>query len=223
MPFGCREAGINMFSRCPHCDCQQQITTQQLRDCRGLLNCVSCGKPFDALLSLTEMADESVDTHQHEDLVLSVPGKPAVRGWRIGNALLLMVLLGQVGYFEKDRLMRQPRLYSGLAQFCRVIGCGMPAYKNSADWSISHSEWQAHLDKRYVLTAALTNQADIAQAFPALKLTLNDFSGRPLAERVFWPKSYARDTLLAANHTDQIHLPLIVSVPDVGGFTLTAM
>ncbi|MCK9607422.1 MAG: DUF3426 domain-containing protein [Methylomonas sp.] len=212
-----------MFSRCQHCDCQQQVTTRQLRDCRGLLNCVSCGKAFDALPSLTEMAEEHVDTRQHADLVLSVPDKPAVRGWRIGNALLLMVLFGQAGYFERDRLMRQPQLYSGLAQFCQVIGCGLPAYSNPADWSISHSEWHAHLDNRYLLTAALTNQAEIAQAFPALKLTLTDFSGQPLAERVFGPKSYARDSVLAASRTEQIHLPLVVSVPEVAGFTLTAM
>lgn len=99
----------------------------------------------------------------------------------------------------------------------------MPAYNNPAEWSLSHSEWQAHLDQRYVLTAALTNQAAFAQVVPALKLTLNDYGGQLLTERVFLPGSYTRNTLLAANHTQQIRLPLVVSVPDVAGFTLTAM
>ncbi|AEG00164.1 zinc-ribbon and DUF3426 domain-containing protein [Methylomonas methanica] len=212
-----------MFSRCPHCDRQQQVTTRQLRDSRGLLTCVSCGKSFDALPALTEMADEPVDTPQREDLLLASGKQPAVKGWRIGNALLFMMLLAQVAYFEKDGLLRQPQLYSGLTHFCRIAGCRMPTYKNSAEWSLSHSAWQAHLDRRYVLTAALTNQAAFAQALPPLKLTLNDYSGRLLAERVFRPGTYTPDTVLAADHTQQIHLPLVVSAPDVAGFTLTAM
>lgn len=213
-----------MFSRCPHCDRQQQVTTRQLRDSRGLLVCVSCGKSFDALPTLTEMADEPVETAQHDDLLLAAPdNQPTGKGWRIGNAMLLMVLLAQIAYFEKDGLMRQPAIYNGLTQFCRITGCRTPAYNNPAEWSISHSGWQAYLDQRYVLTAALTNQAAFAQALPALKLTLNDYSGRPLAERLFWPRSYTQVAVLAGNHTEQIHLPLVVSVPDVAGFTLTAM
>ncbi|MCQ8130292.1 DUF3426 domain-containing protein [Methylomonas rivi] len=213
-----------MFSRCPYCDCQQQLTPRQLREGRGVTACVSCGKSFDALPSLTETADETVSSPQHEDLLLAAADKqPVGKGWRIGNALLLMVLLAQIGYFESDSLLRQPWIYQGLTQFCRITGCRMPAYNNPAEWSLSHSEWQAHLDQRYVLTAALTNQAAFAQALPALKLTLNDYSGRLLAERVFRPGTYTRDALLAANHTEQIQLPLVVSAPDVAGFTLTAM
>lgn len=187
------------------------------------MTCVSCGKSFDALPALAETADEPVDTPQQEDL-LRVPDKqPAVKVWRIGNAMLLMIMLVQIGYFEREGLLRQPWIYQGLTQFCRIAGCLMPAYNNPAEWSLSHSEWQAHLDQRYVLTAALTNQAAFAQALPALKLTLNDYSGRLLAERMFRPGTYTRDALLAANHTQQIQLPLVVSAPDVAGFTLTAM
>lgn len=213
-----------MFSRCPHCDSQQQLTTRQLRDGRGLLTCVSCGKSFDALPTLTEMADEPLASLKPTKLAFSKAeeGRLPV-AWRIGNAILLVVLLGQVAYFEKDGLMRQPRLYSALTQFCRIIGCRVPVYNNPAEWSVSHSEWQAHLDNRYVLTAALTNQANLAQAFPALKLTVRDYNGRPLAERLFQPASYSKDAMSAANHTSQIRLPLIISAPDVGGFTLTAM
>lgn len=212
-----------MFSRCPHCDRQQQVTALQLRDSRGLLTCVSCGKSFDALASLTETTDETVNTPQHDNLLLATPANQAGKGWRIGNALLFMILLAQGAYFEMDTLLRQPRLYSGLTQFCRIAGCRMPVYNNPAEWSLSHSEWQAHLDQRYVLTAALTNQAAFAQALPPLKLRLNDYSGRLLAERMFRPGTYTRDALLAANHTEQIQLPLVVSAPDVAGFTLTAM
>lgn len=215
-----------MFSRCPHCDSQQPVSTQQLRDSRGLLACASCGKAFDALPTLTEQADEAVDTQQHADLPFSLPDQATVpdgKGWPIGSALLLMVLLGQIGYFESDGLLRQPQIHQALTRICRIAGCRMPAYKNPAEWSLSHSEWQAHLDNRYVLTAALTNQSAFAQDFPDLKLTLNDYSGRPLAERLFHPASYTRQRQLAARQTERISLPLVVAAPDVAGFTLTMM
>ncbi|MCQ8106366.1 DUF3426 domain-containing protein [Methylomonas sp. SURF-2] len=210
-----------MYSRCPHCDCQQQLSTRQLRDGRGLLNCAACGRSFDALPSLSDMIDERHDSPSPPELTFPRPASPLA--WRIGNAVLLLVLLGQIAYFERENLLRRPPFYSALTQVCRLIGCRVPPYRNPADWSISHSEWQAHLDNRYVLTAALTNQAEFSQAFPALKLTVNDYNGRLLAERLFPPATYTHETLSAAKHTEQIRLAIVISAPSVGGFTLTTM
>lgn len=213
-----------MFSRCPNCDLQQQVTTQQLRDNRGLLVCVVCGKSFDALPTLTELVDDEVNATPAEELAGFRPHKPeSPVVWRIGNVLLLLVLLSQVGYFQADFFTRQPWLYSGLARLCQTFGCRLPAYQNPADWSVSHSDLQPQPNNRYLLIAALTNQADIAHAFPVLKLAVTDYNGRPLAERLFRPESYSQDGVSAANHTSQIRLPLIISAPEVGGFTLSTL
>ena len=212
-----------MFSRCPHCDAQQAVTTQQLRDSRGLLDCQACGQKFDALPNLTEQVDEVVQT-QPDNFDFSGSAKPVlVWRWRVSNSLLALALLAQVGYFEADRLIHQPKLNKVLSQICQLVGCQVPAYQNPDEWSVSHSDLEAHLDNRYLLTAALTNQSDLSQSLPALKLTLNDYQGQPVAERIFAPQVFSQKNTLAANHTTQIRLPLVVTAAEIGGFTLTVM
>ncbi|PPD32824.1 MAG: hypothetical protein CTY19_10220 [Methylomonas sp.] len=212
-----------MFSRCPHCDAQQAVTTQQLSNSRGLLPCLVCGQIFDALPSLTEQADEAVQT-QTTDFDFSSPVKPlSVWRWRLTNGLLVLALLIQVGYFEAERLLQQPRLHGVLTQICQTLGCQVSAYNHTEDWSVSHSDLQAHLDNRYLVTAALTNQSDLPHSLPALKLTLTDYQGQPIAKRIFAPQAFSQITTLPANQTTQIRLPLVVSVADIGGFTLTVM
>ena len=212
-----------MFSRCPHCDAQQAVTTQQLRDSRGLLVCRGCGQPFDALPGLTEQADDMVPT-QPTDYDFSSPAKPAsVWRWRVSNGLLVLALLAQIGYFEADRLIHLPKVHKVLSRICQTVGCQVPAYQNPDEWSVSHSDLQAHLQNRYLLTAALTNQSELSKSLPALKLTLNDYQGQPIAARIFAPQVFSQNTTLAANYTTQIRLPLVVSAAEIGGFTLTVM
>ncbi|QPK65610.1 DUF3426 domain-containing protein [Methylomonas sp. LL1] len=212
-----------MFSRCPHCDAQQAVTTRQLRDSRGLLSCTGCGQTFDALPSLSEQADEAPVRHDSIELP-SQKSYTTESGWRwrLASLAALLVLLGQVVYFEGERLNRQPRIHAALTKVCQTLGCRAPAYENPDAWSLSHTDLQPHLDRRYLLTAALTNQAEFAQAFPQLKLALTDFNGRPLAQRVFTPCQYAADAELGPNQTAQIHLPIILSA-EVGGFSLTLL
>lgn len=210
-----------MFSRCPHCDAQQEVTAQQLRDSRGLLHCVGCHQPFDALLSLSEQADEVLEQAGTEMLFPQQHNTESVWRWRVGSLLMLLALLGQVVYFEGETLRRQPDVYATLLQACKTLDCELPAYINSDDWALSHSDLQLQLDQRYLMTAALTNQAGFAQALPTIKLTLKNFNDQPVAERLFTPQQYAVDTALAANQTTQIRLPLVIPAGEVGGFTLT--
>lgn len=210
-----------MFSRCPHCEAQQPLSTEQLRNTRGLVNCAACGQVFDALPSLSEQADEIIEPSLHFSYAMERPAKRASsKAWGLGSALMLLLLLGQMIYFAGARLYQQPVIYKALVRLCQKLNCELPAYNNPDDWSISHSDLQANLDQRYVLTAAITNQANLRQAFPDLKLTLMDFTGQPFAERRFAPKEYSHQAALAANQTVQIRLPLVVPA-DVGGFSIT--
>lgn len=213
-----------MFSCCPHCDVQQAVTTQQLRDSRGLLDCRACGQKFDALPGLTEQADESVQT-QTTLFDFFSPEKPvSVWHWRIGNCLLALALLVQIGYFEADRLIQQPKLHQVVSRVCQVVGCRLPAYYNTPeDWSVSHGDLQAQQDNRYWLTAALTNHSDSLQNLPALKLTLNDYQGQPMRMRIFAPTVFSPTATLPANQTLEIRLPLVISAAPIGGFSLTVM
>ncbi len=214
-----------MFCRCPYCNKERQISARQLRESRGLLKCKRCGESFDALASLSE---KTQDAHKK-------PAKPAgfgsltVRGvqafghWGAASLLMFVVLLAQIIYFDGQRMYRQPEIHWALAKACQTLGCRLPAINAPEEWAVSHSELQAHLHNRYWLIAVLTNQAEIMQAFPKLKLTLSDFNGRPLTERVFLPRQYTERTVLAANETVQIRLPLTMPAGEIGGFSLDTL
>ncbi len=99
----------------------------------------------------------------------------------------------------------------------------MPLYNGPDDWALSHSDLQTHLGQRYLLTGAITNQAEIEQAFPRLKLTLTNFKGQILAQRVFEPQQYASAATLAANQTAPIRLPFILPDREIGGYSLSLL
>lgn len=211
-----------MFCRCPYCDKERQVSARQLRDSRGLLKCKRCGAAFDALASLSETPQDIPD----KPVVLGVlqpHSKRAFAGWGVASLWMFAVLLAQVMYFDGQRLYSQPAIHLTFQKACQILGCQLPAINTPAEWSVSHSELQAQSHNQYWLVAALTNQAKITQAFPKLKLTLTDFTGRPLAERVFLPHQYTQRSVLAVGETLQIHLPLMIPADDIGGFSLDTL
>lgn len=215
-----------MFSRCPHCQTQQPVSAEQLRTSRGLLACSACDERFDALVSLSELADEEFKQENTAEFLPNPPRKPTPKVfWKVGSALASLVLVVQILYFEGDNLVRQPRLRVGLLAICERLGCRLPEYKNLAEWAVSHSDFQTISDKRYVFSAAITNQAAFPQACPAIKLVLRDFAGEVVAERVFSGREYATVDLLAANETTEISLAIATppGVGKIGGYTFTLL
>ncbi|WAR44047.1 zinc-ribbon and DUF3426 domain-containing protein [Methylomonas rapida] len=210
-----------MFSRCPQCDVLQEVTTQQLRDSRGLLKCKACRQTFDALPTLSERPDEMIEPGHGIGPAFEKNVKTeSLWLWRGASLAMLLLLMVQLAYFEGQRLYRYPLLRPALAKVCAAMDCRLIDTANTTDWSVSHSQLQPYLQQTHLLTAALTNQADVAQGFPSLQLTLTDFNGQPLEQRLFAPQQYTHTAQLAANQTMHIRLPLIIPA-EFGGFTLT--
>ncbi len=214
-----------MFSRCTHCHAQQRVTTKQLRNNRGLLKCKQCGQRFDALATLSDKADPEQQYCQEIKISLGETTKPAKPWvWQMGSGVMLLILALQIGFFEGEKLLRQPQLRLALSQFCSKLNCRLPAYYNLDQWSISHSNLQAQLAHRYGFSALISNQGAFAQAFPNMKLTLMGFNGQPIAERVFLPDDYApANRELAGDETREIQLLLVEPSEPVGGFTVSLL
>lgn len=190
-----------------------------------MLNCIQCGERFDALAALTEQLNDAAASHSNQSQLWASKPETAESGWLwgMGSALLLMGLMAQVAYFDGEKLLRQPVLYQALSNVCHRLGCQVPVFSNPDDWVLSHSDLEIHLDQRYLLTAALTNQADQAQTLPMLKLIFKDFKGQMLAERVFEPQQYTDENLLAANGTALVRLPIILPGHAIGGYSLNLL
>lgn len=118
--------------------------------------------------------------------------KPGI--WGFAAVLLLLLLLAQTVYFLRDALVAQfPHTRPALAQACALIGCTLPLPKNLASLQVVGSDLQREAGDRLNLVLTLGNQANEAQAWPVLVLTLNDQRNRPLARRSFVPSEYLAD------------------------------
>lgn len=215
-----------MYSRCSHCQAQQEVSAEQLRRSRGLLSCSACGKRFDALASLSEQADTEFTKENTADFLLNLATKkPATAAWGLACALTGLVFIAQVFYFEGDALSRQPQLRAGLQSICDRLQCRLPEYKNLDEWSVSHGDFRNLSDKNYIFSAAITNQAAFLQTIPDLKLVLLNFSGQAVAERIFSGRQYASVAALAANETAEIRLNVVAppGVAKIGGYTFSLL
>ncbi len=222
MSSGCRETAINMFSRCPNCATQQAVSTRQIRDRRGLCICRACKQPYDALPTLSENRHD--DCHDRSEPLSWQSGihQPQSSGfWCLSSVILVLLLLLQIAYFDGQRLLRHPALHSAMWQVCQSLGCQPLVFSHAEEWALSHGDLVPHLGRSYLLTAALTNQAAVTQAFPQIKLQLTDFKGMPLAERVFLPQDYTALKHLASDQTIFIQLPILFLAQEIGGYSLS--
>jgi hypothetical protein len=214
-----------MYSRCPHCAKQHDLTVERLRQSRGFLDCPACGKSFDALRFLSEGEDKVLaDELPYSDnqTVNKRPQTPAV--WFGATGLVLLLLVAQILYFEGYRLTMQPQLRAPLDKVCATLACRLPTYKNLEELSVSHSDLRVQGDSSYLFSAVLSNQALFAQAAPDLKLSVLNFNGRVIAERVFSSAEYLlRPTSLAPEQTVEIRLAIAAPAAPIGGYTFTLL
>ena len=212
-----------MYTRCPNCHFIQNISVEQFRVNCGLAQCPACSGHYKIILSLTDQT-EYIRPKLNATGYYGSPERKRERSvfWSLATLLALFVLCGQVIYFEGGALIQQPPVRQSLQFLCSRVGCTLPAYHNLAEWSVSHSDLQASAENRYLLTALITNQADLPQALPKLKLQLLDYQGRIVAERIFTGSDYAAAEELPGNETLGVSLAVVPPAVSgkIGGYSI---
>jgi hypothetical protein len=125
---------------------------------------------------------------------IEAPTAPRRRsvGWTISSAALVLLLLAQYGWHERDRLLRDDRTRPRLDAVCAALGCVLPrpaapALVRSDGLVVRPAPGRAGV---LLVDALLTNRAAYPQPWPALEIVFQDIEGRPLAGRVFAPQEY---------------------------------
>lgn len=108
-------------------------------------------------------------------------------------ALLLAGLLAvQAGLHYRAELTQR---FPGLSTLYGTLGIAIPLAHNAELMGIEASDLQADTARGlFVLQATLKNRAPYAQAWPALELTLTDYSDATLVRRVLQPADYLPGT-----------------------------
>ena len=141
-------------------------------------------------------SQDNVPLRLRESLAVEPP-KPRSRLVIAGSSLLILILLvllaGQLLLFRPldiARWLPQSRPY--LEQVCQYAPCHFTANQDLEQIRLANRDVRAHPDKKKALliTATLINEADFAQPYPELQVTLFDLSGNRVAQRRFTPTDY---------------------------------
>ncbi|TAN46676.1 MAG: DUF3426 domain-containing protein [Methylococcaceae bacterium] len=177
-----------------------------------------------------EPADSGADEFQEvpANAGVHLPGKPAspvFSFWLIAVLAAAAALCLQALIFESERLARRPGWRPWVERLCPLFDCPVPAYRDLAQIQIvERSLTPAHggVDGQE-FRAVLANYAERPQPYPRLKLTLNQYNGEPIAQRIFTPQQYletAGSGLMPIAAVVTIHLLIANPGKDVGGFSI---
>lgn len=124
---------------------------------------------------------------------IEVPPRPlATVTGILAILVLLLLLLGQYAYFERDRLARHAALRPLLGSLCQVLDCRLAALREPERVRLLRHEVHSHPtrpDALYI-NATIVNDAGANQAYPLLRVMFRDSDGRLLAQRDFLPGEY---------------------------------
>lgn len=201
------------------------MTLEQLRASRGILRCEGCSETFDALELLSETAaDETAVSLPATDLPWSRENIVGSAYWRTGLIIGLLLLAGQIVYFEGYRFSQNPIFRPVLEKICAPLNCRLPVYKNLDEFAVLQGSFTDLPDHTRLFKAVITNQAAFTQAYPNIDLTLFDYTGKAFTHRVFKPQEYLpKDSITApamtADATTEISLNIAAPETKVGGYT----
>jgi len=213
-----------MFTQCPECQRIHPLTLAQLRAGRGMMRCSNCSAMFDALERIRETREaDNTENLSAKSLPWDKESEPGNAYWRAGLVISLLLLIGQVIYFEGYALSQNPALRPGLEKLCQQLNCHVPVYKNLDEFTLLHGSFNPLPDQNYLFQAVISNQAAFTQAYPNIKLTLLDFNGKAFAHRIFRPRDYLPEasvtTDMASDATTEISLQIAAPKTKVGGST----
>ena len=120
--------------------------------------------------------------------------------WRLLALLLVLGLAAQLTWIQRDALTRNAFTRPWLLRACRMLHVPPPQVSDMALLQLGARDIRPHPDMpgALLISATLINRAPWTQPYPPLEVSLSDFSGKPVAQRVFAPDTYLGSRALAA-------------------------
>jgi predicted Zn finger-like uncharacterized protein len=138
--------------------------------------------------------------------------------WAAINIVLILVLLGQYAYYNRNELAQYPDLRPWLATLCDAMSCDTPLQRDVSRIVLTNRIVES--DPRHanalLIDATLVNEADFPQPYPLLDIRFSDLNNQLVAGRRFRPSEYlpAGTSLQAGMAPHQpIHITLEIVDP----------
>lgn len=144
----------------------------------------------------------------------TLPSEPAQRRWPAWLAVAALLLsLGLLSLIaERDTLAADARWRPWLERTCETLPCTLSPWREPAAMQLMTRDVRPHpsVPGALLISASFRNQAQWAQPWPQLDLTLSDLNGQPIAQRQFQPDQYlgigARESLIQPDQTASVTL-----------------
>lgn len=116
--------------------------------------------------------------------------------WAAANLLLILVLVGQYLYYNRQQLAQYAELRPWVVQLCAAAGCDLPLERDVKRIALTSRLVESHPSRANALLidATLVNQADFTQPYPLLELRFSDLNNQLVAGRRFRPEEYLPPT-----------------------------
>lgn len=140
---------------------------------------------------------------------------PRRLAWGLASLFLVGVGLAQYAYFERARLLREPRVQAYLARACESLGCSVPLASDVAQLELVDVDVAPHAEyaQALTLTGVLVNRAAFAQPMPRLEVSFSDAQGVTLARRAFGADAYAAQSARALPPQARVPVKLELTKP----------
>ncbi len=112
--------------------------------------------------------------------------------WMLVSLSFVFLLGMQIKYFFVGQYAQDDSFRNYLVGFCKIAGCALPPRKEPFLFTLTHTKIDLHPSHPGALrvTVKLVNEAEFAQPYPWLRLTLTDRVGRVVGRRTFPPALY---------------------------------
>lgn len=122
--------------------------------------------------------------------------------WAVFSLFLIMSLLLQFGWFNRNELSQRLELRDVYLQLCERVPCQLTDFVDGSALAISDLVVRTHptVDRSLIVDAILRNSAPYKQKFPNLALQFSDISGRRIAAREFGPREYLGGELIGRSY-----------------------
>ena len=122
--------------------------------------------------------------------------------WAVFSLFLIMSLLLQFGWFNRNELSQRLELRDVYLQLCERVPCQLTDFVDGTALAISDLVVRTHptVDRSLIVDAILRNSAPYKQKFPNLALQFSDISGRRIAAREFGPREYLGGELIGRSY-----------------------
>ncbi|MEE9354687.1 MAG: DUF3426 domain-containing protein [Methylococcaceae bacterium] len=208
-----------MHTECPVCFRTLTVTTKQLHAENSVINCSHCSASFDTLQHLCANLPPEL---KKDPLRIRKKAPFAIPTWLwgLGTIIVLWLLMIQIIYFKQQSWLNNPSVRIWVNGPCKILHCHLPPFKQIHKLKITKSSLLPLASNKYLLAIKLNNHAPLAQSAPSIKLSLIDFKGAIIAERIFDPDEYQLspdDSEIEPNQTYSADLSLWIPHRKIGG------